>query len=201
MLVRRGFQALLFGSEPMPLTQDWRKALAVGGAVVLDAKALFDHLTSTASTPQDKHTLFDLLGAKELVNMGVVSIRWVPTIHQHADCLTKELKEEVDSLRLVIERGTICLRARNAEEERDEREKAERRRETRQRGKMKQKEDYKPTDKRNPGGISADWCSPGEETQNQKSVNENWSYERPPSLRVRISRATGWLKDKASVSK
>ena len=74
------------------VTQDWRARLRVGGGVVTDAKSLFDHLCTTGQIPTERQTMLDLLVAKDLLEQEVFRLYWVPTHRQHADGLTKAMR-------------------------------------------------------------------------------------------------------------
>ena len=71
---------------------DWREKLRVGGGIVTDAKSLFDHLGATGQIPAERQTMLDLLVAKDLLEQQIYRLFWVPTHRQHADGLTKPMK-------------------------------------------------------------------------------------------------------------
>ena len=71
---------------------DWRDKLRVGGGIVTDAKSLFDHLGATGQIPAERQTMLDLLVAKDLLERQIYRFFWVPTHRQHADGLTKAMK-------------------------------------------------------------------------------------------------------------
>ena len=64
--------------------------------MVTDAKALFDHSTTTGSLPAERATMMDLLAATEVVEQALVTMGWVPTQHQYADHLTKSMVCELN---------------------------------------------------------------------------------------------------------
>ena len=97
---------------------DWRKDLHVGGYMVTDARALFDHTTTTSSLPAEKATMMDLLAAKELVEQALITIRWVPTQHKYADHLTKTMVFELN--KQYLEQGKICLIQTGLDAEKEE---------------------------------------------------------------------------------
>ena len=97
---------------------DWRKDLTVKGYVVTDARALYDHITTTGSLPAERATMMDLLAAKELVEQSLITMRWVPTQHQFADHLTKTMVCELN--RRYLKEGTICLIQTGKDAEREE---------------------------------------------------------------------------------
>jgi hypothetical protein len=90
LYLRLLLQSLLHG-EP-EYTPDWRHKLKIPGVMVTDAKSLHDHLNSTGKIPKERQTMIDLLVARDLVEAGAVSLRWVPTTHMLADVLTKAMK-------------------------------------------------------------------------------------------------------------
>ena len=97
---------------------DWRKNMHVGGYMVTDARALFDHITTTGSVPAERATMMDLLAAKELVEQALITMRWVPTQHQYADHLTKTMVCE--SNKQYLEQGRICLIQTGADAKKEE---------------------------------------------------------------------------------
>ena len=80
LYMRLLWQVLMFGEKD--LDSDWRKSLRIPGYLVTDARSLYDHLTTTGSLPAEKQTMMDLLAAKEMIEQGLILIRWVPTQHQ-----------------------------------------------------------------------------------------------------------------------
>ena len=71
---------------------DWREKLRVGGGIVTDAKSLFDHLGATGQIPAERQTMLELLVAKDLLEQQIYRLFWVPTHRQHADGLTKGMR-------------------------------------------------------------------------------------------------------------
>ncbi|CAK9106516.1 Retrovirus-related Pol polyprotein from transposon RE1 (Retro element 1) (AtRE1) [Includes: Protease RE1 [Durusdinium trenchii] len=71
---------------------DRREKLRVGGGIVTDAKSLFDHLGATGQIPAERQTMLDLLVAKDLLEQQIYRLFWVPTHRQHADGLTKAMR-------------------------------------------------------------------------------------------------------------
>jgi hypothetical protein len=108
-------QALMFGEER--IGTDWRKDLTVGGYVVTDARALYDHITTTGSLPAERATMMDLLSAKEMVEQSLIVMRWVPTQHQYADHLTKTMVCELN--KQYLQTGKICLIQTGADAEKE----------------------------------------------------------------------------------
>ena len=62
--------------------------------------------------------MMDLLAAKELVEQGLIILRWVPTQHQYADHLTKSMVCEL--LKKHLKTGRICLIQTGADREHEE---------------------------------------------------------------------------------
>ncbi len=81
----------LLSGEPS-LHASWRMHLNMPGLLVTDAKSLFDHLTKTGSVPTERQTLIDLRVARDLAEHGSIHIKWRPSRHMLADCLTKATK-------------------------------------------------------------------------------------------------------------
>ncbi len=90
LYARLVFESVLHG-EP-EFGPNWRHQLKIQGIVVTDAKSLYDHLNATGSVPHERQTLIDLLIARDLSEHNALQIKWVPTAHQLADCLTKMMK-------------------------------------------------------------------------------------------------------------
>ena len=90
LYARALMQGLIHG-EPC-FASDWRKGLKIPGILVTDARSLYDHLHKTGSIPRERQTLLDLLAARELVEDGICTVRWVSTLHMIADILTKDMK-------------------------------------------------------------------------------------------------------------
>jgi uncharacterized protein YrrD len=109
-------QALMHGEGN--IGADWRKDLTVPGYVVTDARALYDHITTTGSLPAERATMMDLLSAKELIEQALIVMRWVPTQHQYADHLTKNMV--CDLTKQYLEQGKVCLIQTGADAEREQ---------------------------------------------------------------------------------
>ena len=127
-------QALMYGEAN--IGSDWRKDLKISGYVVTDARALYDHITTTGSLPAERATMMDLLAAKELVEQALIVMRWVPTQHQYADHLTKSMICEL--MKQYLTDGKICLVQTGADAEK-ERHKAALRKAQRERRKERLK--------------------------------------------------------------
>ena len=80
-------QSLLYG-EP-DFVVNWRNDLKTPGIVLTDATCVHDHLHKTGSIPKERQMLLDLLTVRDLVEDGVIDLRWVATAHMLADMLTK----------------------------------------------------------------------------------------------------------------
>ena len=97
------------------VTPEWRTNMKVGGGIITDAKSLYDHMHTTGQVPAERQTMLDLLVAKDMLEQGAFRLFWVPTHKQHADGLTKKMKnvlwEEFQK------RGTISLRETPEEKE------------------------------------------------------------------------------------
>jgi hypothetical protein len=128
-------QALMHGEDK--IGADWRKDLIIPGYVVTDARALFDHITTTGSLPAERATMMDLLSAKELIEQALIVMRWVPTQHQYADHLTKTMACDLN--RQYLEQGTVCLIQTSADAEKEQ-HKAALRKAQRERRKERSKE-------------------------------------------------------------
>ena len=76
-----------------PVTPNWRVECQVKGAIVTDAKSLYDHMNTTGQIPQERQTMLDLLAAKDLLEQDAFRFFWVPTHRQFADALTKKMKD------------------------------------------------------------------------------------------------------------
>ena len=87
LYIRLLVQSLLFGESDLQC--DWREHLTFQGIMVTDAKSLHDHLNKTGSLPTERHTLIDLLVARDLQEREIVKIRRLPNRCMLADVLTK----------------------------------------------------------------------------------------------------------------
>ena len=86
-------QALMYGEGG--IGPDWRKDLSIPGYIVTDARALYDHITTTGSLRADRATIMYLLAAKGLVEQALIIVRWVPTQHQFSDHLMKNMVRDL----------------------------------------------------------------------------------------------------------
>lgn len=86
-------QMLIYG--PTDVGSGWRETLRVHGALVTDAKSVFDHLGATGQMPTERQTGLDLLVAKSQLEDQVYQLCWVPTHKQFADGLTKRMKDSL----------------------------------------------------------------------------------------------------------
>ena len=142
------FQALMYGEAR--IGADWRKDLTVEGFVVTDARALYDHVTTTGSLPAERATMMDLLAAKEMIEQALFTVRWVPTQHQFADHLTKTMTCELN--RRYLGTGQTCLIQTGADAEREE-HKAKLRKAQRERRKARMKAGVGKTSDSTPKGV------------------------------------------------
>ena len=74
---------------------DWRENFSCGGALVTDAKSLYDHMWSTSQIPTEHQTMLDLLVCKDMLQKKAYDLCWVPTQRQCADALTKKKRDEL----------------------------------------------------------------------------------------------------------
>ena len=66
--------------------------MSIEGVVITDAKSVYDHMQTTGQIPQERQTMLDLLVAKDQLEQQVFQLMWVPTHRQHADGLTKRMR-------------------------------------------------------------------------------------------------------------
>ena len=64
-------------------------------AVATDCKSLYDLCTKVGSMPEEKRVALDLLDVREGLEEYGDCIRWVPTEHMLADCLTKRMPPDL----------------------------------------------------------------------------------------------------------
>ena len=62
--------------------------------MVTDAKSLFDHVKKVGHLTAERQTALDLHLTKQMVETGILGIRWCPTFKQYADAVTKEMDTE-----------------------------------------------------------------------------------------------------------
>ncbi|CAE8672228.1 unnamed protein product [Polarella glacialis] len=150
LYVRMLLEALLYGERSfspewkehmtipgMVMAQTRTKEFCVAGNMVTDAKSLYDHLSKTGNLPSERQVMLDLLAAKELEEAGVTQIRWVPSVHQLADALTKSMVSKI--LVKFLDTNLYSLVQTGAEAA-DEEHRAELRRGQRKRRKERSKE-------------------------------------------------------------
>ena len=121
---------------------EWRARLRVGGGVVTDAKSLYDHMRTTGQIPSERQTTLDLLVAKDLLEQEVFKLYWVPTHRQHADGLTKAMRNLLWEEYLT--RKTISLKE-TAEEKATEEHRKQLRKGQRERRKERSKKMVAPS--------------------------------------------------------
>jgi hypothetical protein len=115
---------------------DWRQTLKIPGFIVTDASNPYDHMITTGSLPAQRATMLDLLAAKDMIEQGLATMRWVPTQHRYADHLTKMMTCELN--RRYLEQGRVYL-IQTADDAVHEEKKAELRRGRMQKRKLKMK--------------------------------------------------------------
>jgi hypothetical protein len=121
---------------PYQITPDWRKEMQIEGVVITDAKSLYDHMHATGQVPQqERQTMLDFLVAKDQLEQQVFQLMWVPTHRQHADGLTKRMRNVL--WEEFMRRGKISLK-----ETPEERELEEHRRKIRQGQRQRRKEKF-----------------------------------------------------------
>ncbi|CAK9037022.1 Transposon Ty1-ML2 Gag-Pol polyprotein [Durusdinium trenchii] len=81
---------MLYGYKT--LDENWRTTMGISGGVVTDAKSLYDHMRTTGQIPTERQTMLGLMVARDHLESGAYELFWVPTHRQHADGLTKKMK-------------------------------------------------------------------------------------------------------------
>ena len=81
---------MLYGYKT--LDENWRTTMGISGGVVTDAKSLYDHMGTTGQIPTERQTVLDLMVARDHLESGAYELFWVPTHRQHADALSKKMK-------------------------------------------------------------------------------------------------------------
>ena len=121
---------------------EWRARLRIGGGIVTDAKSLYDHMCTTGQVPSERQTMLDLLVAKDLLEQEVFKLYWVPTHRQHADGLTKAMRNLL--WEEYLKKKTISLKE-TAEEKATEDKRKELRKGQRERRKARSKQMVAPS--------------------------------------------------------
>ena len=121
-----------------PVTPNWRKEMNIEGVVITDAKSVHDHMQTTGQIPQERQTMLDLLVAKDQLEQQVFQLMWVPTHRQHADGLTKRMRNVL--WEEFVRTGKISLR-----ETPEEKVLEEHRRKIRQGQRQRRKEKFAKT--------------------------------------------------------
>ena len=121
-----------------PVTPNWRKEMNIEGVVITDAKSVYDHMQTTGQIPQERQTMLDLLVAKDQLEQQVFQLMWVPTHRQHADGLTKRMRNVL--WEEFVRTGKISLR-----ETPEEKVLEEHRRKIRQGQRQRRKEKFAKT--------------------------------------------------------
>ena len=91
--------------------------------------------------PSERQTLIDLLIARDLTEAETIMVRWVPTTHQLADILTKQMKA-TPILNKFLQQQLYCLVGDDAEQQEESR-RADLRKGQRDRRKTRMKEIHK----------------------------------------------------------
>eukprot|EP00435_Cladocopium_sp_Y103_P070035 s255_g34.t1 len=107
--------AFLYGKTEV--NSGWRQHLKTPGCLVTDAKGLHDHILKTGGVASEKQAALDMLMTKQLVEDGVMQIRWTPTWKQLADPLTKDMVTTL--LEHFRRSGKLCL-VQTPEDEKEE---------------------------------------------------------------------------------
>jgi hypothetical protein len=141
LYLRLLLEAILLGEPNMG--PNWRHELKIPGILVTDARSLHDHINKTGSLPSERQTLIDLLIARDLTEAETIMVRWVPTTHQLADILTKQMKPTA-ILNKLLKQQLYCLVGDEAEQQEESR-RAELRKGQRDRRKVRMKEIQKKT--------------------------------------------------------
>ena len=97
--------AFLYGK--MEVTSQWRRELKTSGCLVTDAKGLHDHLHKTGGVATERQAALDMLLMKQLIEDGIIGLKWTPTWRQLADPLTKEMMATL--LEDLKKSGQVCL--------------------------------------------------------------------------------------------
>ncbi|CAE7249975.1 TY1B-ER1, partial [Symbiodinium sp. KB8] len=71
----------------------WRQEIRARGHLVTDARSLYDHVHGSNQLAAERQTSLDILGIRQMVQEGMVSLHWVPTWRQYGDCLTKPMED------------------------------------------------------------------------------------------------------------
>ena len=135
MYLRLLIESVLFG-EP-DLQGDWRLKLRIPGALVTDAKSLFDHMSKIGSLPVSRQTLIDLLVARDLIEQETIKLNWLPNAHMLADILTKAVQPN-SVLELFLKTGLFSL-VPTSQQETEERHRQALRQGQRERAKERRK--------------------------------------------------------------
>ena len=92
----------------------WRKSLITTGAVITDAKSLYDHCCKVGHMASERQTALDILTVKDMIQDKLICIYWTPTFKQLADSLTKEMDDAL--IRDFKRTGLLCLVQTKADE-------------------------------------------------------------------------------------
>ena len=109
--------AFLYGKTEV--TSQWRRELKTSGCLVTDAKGLHDHLHKTGGVATERQAALDMLLMKQLIEDGIIGLKWTPTWRQLADPLTKEMMATL--LEDLKKSGQVCLTQTAADAKEEER--------------------------------------------------------------------------------
>ena len=126
--------AFMYGKTEV--NSNWRHEIKTPGCLVTDAKGLHDHILKTGGIASEKQAALDMLMTKQLVEDGVMAIRWTPTWKQLADPLTKDMVTIL--LEQFRRRSKLCL-VQTPEDEKEESRRAGIRKAQRERRKIRMK--------------------------------------------------------------
>mgnify|MGYP006919631751 CR=1 FL=1 len=114
LYARMLIQASMNGKRSRHLDGDRRRHLRGSGYLVADANSLYVHLHTMGSMPAERSAMLDLLGTKELVEQGIIELRWCPTQFQFVDHPTKAMKSEINAEFLLHGRARLTQAAEQA---------------------------------------------------------------------------------------
>ncbi|CAE7228738.1 RE1, partial [Symbiodinium sp. CCMP2456] len=96
---------------------EWRSYLRTRGALVTDARSLYDHVHGSSLMATERQLTLDIMGIRQQVQEKLVELYWCPTWKQMADGLTKSMKDEL--FRLFRNRRALSV-VQTKEDEKEE---------------------------------------------------------------------------------
>lgn len=120
----------------------WKECIETTGAIVTDAKSLYDHCLRVGHMATERQTALDILAVKTMIQENLVKLFWTPTFKQLADALTKEMDDIL--LRKFRKDGKVCL-VQSKEDEQIEVQRAQIRKGQRERRNLRMKSAKQPT--------------------------------------------------------